>query len=49
VRKSGFRSLSEVRAVVLENDGQWSVIASFPPTWKNMLPPEPYALSANRE
>jgi uncharacterized membrane protein YcaP (DUF421 family) len=27
VRKSGFRSLSEVRAVVLENDGQWSVVA----------------------
>jgi uncharacterized membrane protein YcaP (DUF421 family) len=27
VRKSGFRSLSEVRVVVLENDGQWSVVA----------------------
>lgn len=25
VRKAGFRSLSEVRIVVLENDGQWSV------------------------
>jgi len=26
VRKSGFRSLNDVRAVVLENDGDWSVI-----------------------
>jgi uncharacterized membrane protein YcaP (DUF421 family) len=26
VRKNGFRSLSDVRAVVLENDGDWSVI-----------------------
>jgi len=27
VRKAGLRSLSEARAVVLENDGDWSVIA----------------------
>ena len=27
VRKAGLRSLSDVRAVVLENDGEWSVIA----------------------
>jgi len=27
VRKSGFGSLNEVLAVVLENDGQWSVVA----------------------
>ena len=26
VRRSGFRSLSDVRVVVLENDGDWSVI-----------------------
>ena len=27
VRKAGLRSLAEARAVVLENDGEWSVIA----------------------
>jgi len=27
VRKAGLRSLSDARAVVLENDGEWSVIA----------------------
>jgi uncharacterized membrane protein YcaP (DUF421 family) len=27
VRRAGFRSLSDVRLVVLENDGEWSVIA----------------------
>lgn len=26
VRRAGFRSLAEVRAVVLENDGEWSVV-----------------------
>jgi uncharacterized membrane protein YcaP (DUF421 family) len=28
VRKAGLRSLSEARLVVLENDGEWSVVAS---------------------
>jgi uncharacterized membrane protein YcaP (DUF421 family) len=27
VRKAGLRALSEARVVVLENDGQWSVVA----------------------
>jgi len=27
VRKAGLRSLSEAQVVVLENDGEWSVVA----------------------